>query len=81
MLDQSQYDFRSNTGCDDAIFIVRNIIEKSSETIYLVFIDLQPTIKIPCPLLFRVMDIRLGCKHLVSLIQSIYTETTAKIKG
>ena len=82
MLDQSQYGFRSNTGCDDAIFIVCNIIEKSSETMYLVFIDLTAAYdKIPRPLLFRVMDIRLGCKHLVSLIQSIYTETTAKIKG
>ena len=82
MLDQSQYGFRSNTGCNDAIFIVCNIIEKSSETIYLVFIDLTAAYdKIPCPLLFRVMDIRLGCKHLVSLIQSIYAETTSKIKG
>ena len=82
MLDQSQYGFRSNTGCDDAIFIVRNIIVKSSETMYLVFIDLTAAYnKIPRHLLFRVMDIRLGCKHLVSLIQSIYTETTAKIRG
>ena len=82
MLDQSQYGFRSNTGCDDAIFIVPNIIEKSSETMYLVFIDLAAAYdKIPRHLLFRVMNIRLGCKHLASLIQSIYTETTAKIKG
>ena len=82
MLDQSQYGFRSNTACDDAIFILRNIILKSSETMHLVFMDLTAAYdKILRHLLFRVRDIRLGCKHLFSLIQSIHTETTAKIKG
>ena len=82
ILDQNQYGFRSNSGCDDAIFIVKNVMERSGEKMYIAFVDLTAAYdKIPRHLLFRVLDIRLGCIHLVSLVKSIYIGTTAKIKG
>ena len=81
-LDQTQFGFRRNKGCDNAIFVLRNVINRSPETMYISFIDLTAAYdKIPRNLLFRVLDIRLGCRHLVSLLKEIYTNTSARISG
>lgn len=81
-IDETQYGFRKNKGCDNAIFVLRNIINTSKDTMYICFIDLTAAYdKIPRKLLFRVLDIRLGCTHIINLIKTIYTETTARITG
>ena len=81
-IEQTQYGFRKNKGCDNAIFILRNVINTSKEKMYLCFIDLTAAYdKIPRDLLFRALDVRLGCSHLISLLKSVYTETTASITG
>ena len=78
-LEQTQFGFRRNKGCDNAIFILRNIIDRSSSTpMYISFIDFTAAYdKIPRNILFRVLDIRLGCHHIISLLKAIYTGTTA----
>ena len=81
-IEQNQYGFRRNKGTDNATFILRNIINTTKEKLYICFIDLTAAYdKIPRSLLFRVLDIRLGCTHLISLLKSIYSETTATITG
>ena len=81
-IEQNQFGFRKNKGCDNAIFILRNVINTSKEKMYICFIDLTAAYdKIPRNLLFRVLDIRLGCTHLISLLKAVYTETTASITG
>ena len=82
-LEQTQFGFRRNKGCGNAIFILRDIINRSSSTqMYISFIDLTAAYdKIPRKLLFRALDIRLGCHHIISLLKAIYTGTTAVITG
>jgi len=82
LLDPSQCGFRSNSGCDDAIYILRNVMDRSGDQLFLAFIDLTAAYdRIPRDLLFRALSVRLGCSNLVSLLKSIYTNTTAKIRG
>ena len=60
-LEQTQFGFRRKKGCDNAIFILRNIIDRSSsKPMRISFIDLTAAYdKIPRKILFRVLDIRL----------------------
>jgi retron-type reverse transcriptase len=81
-IEQNQFGFRKNKGCDNAIFILRNVINTSKEKMYICFIDLTAAYdKIQRNLLFRVLDIRLSCTHFISLLKAVYTETTASITG
>ena len=48
----------------------------------MIFIDLSAAYDtIPRILMFRILTLRLGLPHFVALIKSIYTNTTATIKG
>ena len=49
---------------------------------FICFIDLTAAYdKIPRDLLFRVLDTRRGCSHLISLLKAVYLETSASITG
>lgn len=82
LLEQCQCGFRPGSGCDDAIFSLRNVIERTGKVVVLIFIDLTSAYHtLPKKLLFRILTLRLGLDHFVELLRAIYTNTTAVIKG
>ena len=66
----------------DAIFILKNVIQKHSEPLVLLFVDLTAAYDhIPRDFLFRVLEFRTGAKILVYILRKLYDGTTAYISG
>ena len=77
----TQFGFRKNRSTCDAIFITRKIISNSKQPLYICFIDLKAAYDwVPREALFRVLEIRLQCPKLVSILRALYTGTSACIK-
>ena len=82
LLGQCQCGFRPGMGCDDAIFTLRNVVERTGQSGVLIFIDLTSAYDtLPRCLMFRLMSLRLDLPHFVELPRAVYTNTTAVIKG
>ena len=80
--EQCQCGFRPGMGCDDAIFTLRNVVERTGQSGILIFIDLTSAYDtLPRRLMFRLLSLRLGLPHFVELLRAVYTNTTAVIKG
>ena len=76
LLEQCQCGFKPGSGCDDAIFSLRNVVENSGAKSVLIFIDFTSAYDmIPRKLMLKILTLRLGLPHFVALIQSIYTNT------
>ena len=81
-LGENQFGFRSNRSTNDAIFIMKSVIEKHGGTLVAVYIDLTAAYDhIPRDFLFRVLQIRTGASHLIAILQKMYEGTTASIRG
>ena len=77
----TQFGFRANKSTNDAIYILRNVIDNTSDELYCCFIDLKAAYDwIDREVLFKVLDYRLKAPLLVKLLKCIYTGTTAAIK-
>ena len=77
----TQFGFRANKSTNDAIYILRDVIDNTSEELYCCFIDLKAAYDwIDRDVLFKVLDYRLKAPLLVKLLKCIYTGTTAAIK-
>ena len=74
--------FRSIRSTTDAIFILQNAINLSSEPLYICFIDLKAAYDwVDRDMLFKILDIRLKSPILVRILKLFYTGTSAAIKG
>ena len=66
----------------DAIYILKNSINLSSEPLFVCFIDLKAAYDwINRDMMFKVLDIRLKSPILVNILRVFYTGTSAVIKG
>ena len=78
----TQYGFRQNRSTAGGIFIVKSIIEMYGKQIIAVYVDLTAAYDhVPRDLLFRVLKIRTGAKHLIAILKKMYEGTTASIAG
>ena len=81
-ISEEQYGFRKNRSTADGIFLIKNIIEKYGGPLVVVYIDLTAAYDhVPRNFLFRLLRIRTGANHLISILQKMYEGTTASIKG
>ena len=81
-ISESQFGFRKGRSTGDAIFILRNIIQKHAGPLVLVFVDLTAAYDhIPREFLFRILEFRTGAKILVYILRKLYDGTTAFISG
>jgi retron-type reverse transcriptase len=81
-ISEAQYGFRQNRSTNDAILVVKSVIEKYGETLIVVYIDLTAAYDhVPRDFLFRVLTLRTGAKHLIAILQKMYEGTTASIAG
>ena len=79
---EAQFGFRKNRSTTDAIFVIRNVIEKTDGFFVGCFIDLRAAYDhINRDMLFDILLIRLGCKVIVNLLRELYCNTTAAIKA
>ena len=77
----TQFGFRSNKSTNDAIFVLKNIIDHSSDELHCCFIDLKAAFDwINRDMLFKILEYRTGSPLLVGLLKCIYVGTTAAIK-
>lgn len=77
----NQFCFRSNKSTTDAIYVLRNIIDNSSDELYCCFLDLKAAYDwINRDILFKVLEYRTGLPTLVKLLKCIYVGTTAAIR-
>ena len=77
-----QFGFRANRSTTDAIFVLQNAINMTSEPLFLCFIDLKAAYDwINRDMLFKILEIRLRSSVLVKLLKAFYTGTSAAIKG
>ena len=82
IISNSQFGFRSNRSTTDAIFILQNAINISSEPLFLCFIDLKAAYDwIDRDMLFKILEIRLKSPIIVNILKVFYTGTSAAIKG
>ena len=71
-ISESQFDFRKGCSTCDAIFSLKNVIEKHAGPLVLVFIDLTAAYDhIPTEFLFRVLEFRTCAKLLVYIIRKL----------
>ena len=81
-ISEAQFGFRKGRSTCDAIFILKNIIQKHSGPLVLVFVDLTAAYDhIPREFLFRVLEFRTGAKILVYILRKLYDGTKAYIAG
>ena len=81
-ISESQFGFRKGRSTCDAIFILKNVIQKHSGPLVLLFVDLTAAYDhIPRDFLFRVLEFRTGAKILVYILRKLYDGTTAYISG
>ena len=82
IISNCQFGYRSNRSTTDAIFILQNSINISSDPLFLCFIDLKAAYDwINRDMLFKILDIRLKSPILVNILKVLYTGTSAAIKG
>ena len=81
-ISETQFGFRQNRSTSDGIFILKSTIEKCGGPLIAVYIDLTADYDhIPMDFLFRVLEIRIGARHLVAILRKMYSGTTAAIRG
>ena len=81
-ISEAQFGFRKGRSTCDAIFIIKNVINKHAGPFVLVFIDLTAAYDhIPREFLFRVLEFRTGAKVLIYILRKLYEGTTAVICG
>ena len=81
-ISETQFGFRQNRSTSDGIFILKSTIEKCGGPLIAVYIDLTAAYDhIPRDFLFRVLEIRIGARHLVAILRKMYSGTTAAIRG
>ena len=81
-ISEAQFGFRKVRSTCDAIFIVKNVIQKHAGPLVLVFIDLTAAYDhIPREFLFCVLEFRTGAKILTYILCKLYDGTTAIISG
>ena len=81
IISNSQFGFRCNRSTTDAIYILQNSINLSSEPLFVCFIDLKAAYDwINRDMMFKVLDIRLKSPFLVNILRVFYTGTPAVIK-
>ena len=81
-ISESQFGFRKGRSTCDAIFIIKNVIQKHAGPLVLTFVDLTAAYDhIPRDFLFRVLEFRTGAKILVYILRKLYDGTTAYISG
>ena len=77
-----QFGFRANRSTTDAIFVLENAINMTSQPLFVCFIDLKAAYDwINRDMLFKVLEIRLKSPILVKLLKALYTGTSSAIKG
>ncbi len=82
LISNFQFGFRSNRSTTDAIFILQNAINISSEPLFICFIDLKAAYDwINRDMLFKILDIRIKSPILVKILKVFYSGTSACIKG
>ena len=82
LISNCQFGFRSNRSTTDAIFILQNAINISSEPLFICFIDLKAAYDwINRDMLFKILDIRIKSPILVKILKVFYVGTSACIKG
>ena len=81
-ISESQFGFRKGRSTCDAIFIIKNVIQKHTGPLVLIFVDLTAAYDhIPRDFLFRVLEFRTGAKLLVYILRKLYDGTTAYFSG
>ena len=81
-ISEEQFGFRKGRSTCDAIFIIKNIVEKYPGEFYAVFIDLTAAYDhIPREFLFSVLAFRTSAPLLISILRKLYEGTIAKITG
>ena len=81
-ISESQFGFRKGRSTCDAIFIIKNVIQKHTGPLVLIFVDLTAAYDhIPREFLFRVLEFRTGAKILIYILRKLYDGTTAYISG
>ena len=76
----TQFGFRANKSTNDAIFVLKNVIDNTSEELYCCFIDLKAAYDwINRDIMFKIIEFRTGLPTLVKLLKCIYVGTTAAI--
>ena len=82
LISNSQFGFRSNRSTTDAIFILQNSINISSQPLFICFIDLKAAYDwINRDMLFKILEIRLKSPIIVKILKALYSGTSAAIKG
>ena len=78
----SQFGFRANKSTNDAIFVLKNIIDNSSEELHCCFIDLKAAYDwIDRDILFKIVEYRTNSPLLTKLLKCMYIGTTAAIQS
>lgn len=81
----SQFGFRNSRSTNDAIFILRHVLEKSRKSkipLFIAFIDLKAAYDwIPRDALMKCLEIRFKCPQIIAILKALYTNTNAFIKG
>ena len=81
-ISECQFGFRKGKSTCDAIYIVKNVIEKHEGLLVTIFVDLTAAYDhIPRDFLFQVLTFRTGANFIILLLQKIYEHTTAYISG
>ena len=81
-ISEAQFGFRKGRSTCDAIFILKNVIQKHTGPLVLIFVDLTAAYDhIPREFLFRVLEFRTGAKILVYILRKLYDGTKAYISG
>ena len=81
-LSEAQFGFRKNRSTTDAMFIMKNVVDKHSGMLVAIYVDLTAAYDhIPRDLLFKVLKARTGATQLIDILQTMYVGTTAAIKG
>ena len=74
IISNCQFGFRSNRSTTDAIFILQNSINISSDPLFICFIDLKAAYDwINRDMLFKILDIRIKSPILVNILKVFYT--------
>lgn len=82
LLEACQCGFRPGVGCDDAIFVLRNVLERTAAKTVVIYVDLTAAYDtLNRNMMYKILSLRLGTTHLVALIKSIYENTTCTIRG
>ena len=69
-ISEAQFGFRKGRSTCDVIFIIKNVIQKHTGPLVLIFVDRTAAYDhIPREFLFRVLEFRTGAKTLVDILR------------